>query len=129
MMKHKTSELTGVLLDAAVAMAEGMERHACNGLDYWWASGLDEGWRSNPSCAHERVEWFTPSTDWTTGGPLIERERVHVAPLFDEPGWRASMAFSLPGRDGSNTEVGDTPLIAAMRAYVFSRFGEEVELP
>ena len=44
------------------------------------------------------------SSSWQRGGPIIE----HYAPLFYE---------------------GPTPLIAAMRCYVASKLGDEVDVP
>jgi hypothetical protein len=66
---------------------------------------------------------FSPSTDWACGGPIIEREQIQIDPLtrHREPGdWSAQVW--LPYRRAQ----GETPLIAAMRAYVASKFGNEV---
>jgi hypothetical protein len=64
---------------------------------------------------------FAPSTDWAQGGPIIERERIELRGDGDE-GWIAY--------DNLNpTQKGPTPLIAAMRCYVASKLGEEVEVP
>ena len=64
------------------------------------------------------------STDWAQGGPIIEREGMLIAP--DPCGWEARH----PGDDGDSTEaVGPTPLIAAMRCYVASKLGDEVDVP
>lgn len=94
-MKTKTNELTGAALDWAVAMTEN------------WA-GAD-------------FEIKPYSTDWSQGGPIIERENLELVPLC--PGtWRA---ISM-GRDWYN---GRTPLEAAMRCYVASKLGDEVEVP
>lgn len=126
-MKHKVSELEGAELDAAVAKCEGYE------LDEY---GDNRTIRENggaPSAWH-------PSTDWLKGGGIIERERIWIfAPSEkneDEtpPGWGASIGCFFWNRgevsgDGEAVHAnGPTPLIAAMRAFVASRFGEEVEL-
>lgn len=112
-MKHKTSQLDGVLLDAAVAMAEGDKLP-----DYWLDP--DDG---TPWLRPGREEWH-PSERWDQGGPLIERERIRLEPGARDTGnW---LAFS----DGHSVfMIAPTPLIAAMRAYVASKLGEEVELP
>jgi hypothetical protein len=105
MATHKTAELTGALLDAAVAKAEGMT-------------------------AVVGKLWF-PSTDWGDGGPIIERERIEVSP-WPGPGWQAWVRPEYDYGDmvkNAGEGAGPTPLIAAMRAYVASKFGEEVELP
>jgi hypothetical protein len=100
-MKIKTSELTGAALDWAVAMTEN------------WAG------------ADFKVKPY--STDWAQGGPIIEREKIEVCPVHGA--WRAT-----PDRSGyPNCETpwffGQTPLIAAMRCYVASKLGDEVDVP
>lgn len=76
----------------------------------------------------------SPSVDWEAGGPIIERERIAIAGPDeheqDAEDWRAAM----PWRDEDRVlrqigARGPTPLIATMRAYVSSKFGDEVELP
>ena len=119
-MKYKTSELEGALLDAAVAKAKG-----------WIRIGND--WRTpkkNQFSGHHRfsvAEWI-PSCIWDQGGPIIERERIEILcrpPAGKKPAvW---LAGSLTG--GLRLTEANTPLIAAMRAYVASKFGEDVELP
>lgn len=64
-----------------------------------------------------------PSTDWSQGGPIIEREKIGVWPSESISGqWGARML---------NTYImyGPTPLIAAMRCFVASKLGDEVEVP
>ena len=60
------------------------------------------------------------STDWAHGGPIIERGRIELE--HDGFQWwariRADEDFS-----------GPTPLIAAMRCYVASKLGNEVDVP
>jgi hypothetical protein len=63
------------------------------------------------------------STDWAQGGPIIEREEICVlAPVRGL--WRSRSSINM-GR----THYGPTPLIAAMRCYVASKLGDEVEIP
>lgn len=119
-MKHKVAELDGALLDAAVAMAEGDRLP-----DYWLDSANGTPWL-RPG----REEWH-PSERWDQGGPIIERERIGLwageSPYHGTPapaGW-----FAEAGDLCQFKGAGPTPLIAAMRAYVASKFGEEVELP
>jgi hypothetical protein len=64
-------------------------------------------------------QWFRPSTDWSHGGPIIERQRIWLSD--DEGEWLASCH-----PDHTLIQEGKTPLIAAMRAYVASKCGEEV---
>jgi hypothetical protein len=98
----KTNELTGLALDWAVAKCEGYR------LDL-----APEG-------------SYAPSTDWSQGGPIIEREGISV----DRAGlaWTADLSDSVGGYI-EHTESGPTPLEAAMRCYVASKLGDEVEIP
>ena len=101
----KTSELTGAALDWAVAK--------CEGINY-----VKDDVRFRGAYARKY------STDWAQGGPIIEREKISVWARDDE--WAAE-SF-VPNQQGLEC-VGPTPLIAAMRCYVASRLGDEVELP
>lgn len=97
----KTSELQGAALDWAVAKAERRT------IDYF--RGI-----------------YKPSTDWAQGGPIIEREKVDLSwdvELAHKDGWwRAEI-------DAIHEGDGPTPLIAAMRCYVASKLGDEIEVP
>lgn len=107
-MKIKTNELTGAALDWAVAKCEGGE------------------WESADSfLAYHEPGDMNYSTDWSQGGPIIEREKINVEfetnDTSEEPwaAWRRCTRF----------RFGPTPLIAAMRCYVASKLGDEVEIP
>jgi hypothetical protein len=63
---------------------------------------------------------YKPSADWAQGGSIIEREKIALF-LNGNDEWAAT--------DGIKNAVGDTPLIAAMRCYVASKLGDEVEIP
>jgi len=65
------------------------------------------------------------STDWAFGGLIIEREQVSLVPDLSNGSWCARI-YTKPrviSYDGS------TPLTAAMRCYVASKLGDEVEVP
>lgn len=108
----KTSELKGEALDTLVAKCEGK-------------TSLE-------------TYWFFPSTDWETGGPIIERERMGLDYFPDgsyENGGMWMAVITLGAEDGVKDGIeqiageGPTPLIAAMRCYVASKLGDEVEIP
>ena len=99
-MKIKTSELTGAALNWAVAKCEGFVQEG------------DEPWERG-------YEPFAFSTDWSQGGPIIEREFINVT--YDDL-WTAEDVYG-------ETQWGDTPLIAAMRCFVASSLGDEVDVP
>lgn len=114
----KVSELTGTALDYWVAKIEGLDIEL--GQDGKFHGSI---------CDHTGEDWyhFSPSTQWHFAGPIIEREGIAPAPVAGKIGismWSAWLPFA-------NTEppkymYGGTALEAAMRAYVASKFGEEV---
>ena len=123
-MKVKTSELQGAALDWAVAKCEGMEFDEDTGAtvltgEYWWD---DEG-------LQWPVEW-EPSTNWAQGGSIIERLGVALS-TTTMLGAGAAYAWQAALRTQRQQfgEYGPTPLVAAMRCYVASRLGDEVEVP
>jgi hypothetical protein len=67
---------------------------------------------------------YTPSTNWAQGGPIIEREWVDLHCVNDSL-WEAEC----PAPGGLAMQNGPTPLIAAMRCYVASKLGDEVDVP
>ena len=59
------------------------------------------------------------SSSWEQGGPIMEREKIATAwHLTRWVAWR-----------GVVEHPGPTPLIAAMRCYVASRLGNDIEIP
>lgn len=62
------------------------------------------------------------STDWAQAGPIIEREEMTLLRFGDYPNWTACLA-------GCPQMSGPTPLVAAMRCYVASKMGDEIEIP
>lgn len=130
-MKIKTSELIGATLDWVVAKCEGLELHKdglLNGvvMEGWHVAG----YYMDPN-SWARLGKLRYSTDWSQGGPIIERERIELK-NWGIDGWVAhatDYAFR-PGNDEHFAECfGPTPLIAAMRCYVASKLGDEVEVP
>lgn len=121
----KTSELIGPTLDWAVAK--------CEGGNPTWLEDL-EMFVNCRDCGS-----WNYSTNWSQGGPIIERELIQVnvkrligtsesgAEIDIPDGWQAHKS----GRYWQTSAVyyGPTPLIAAMRCYVASKLGDEVEIP
>lgn len=66
---------------------------------------------------------LTYSTDWFRGGAIIEREKIGTVPMAE--GWQAQFEDERIGQ----VSYGPTLLIAAMRCFVASRLGDEVEVP
>ncbi len=100
-MKAETSELTGAALNWAVNQIEECCDDPCAPLF---------------------------STDWAQGGPIIEREWLDVTPWPNESD--EDLRWQCVQHDSTDCLCfGPTPLIAAMRCYVASKLGDEVEIP
>jgi len=75
---------------------------------------------------HGQCEGYSPyeySTDWSQGGPIIEAWMIDVGTY--RGAWRAARHVGSAPTYG----YGPTPLIAAMRCYVASKLGDEIEIP
>lgn len=73
---------------------------------------------------------YRPSTDWAQGGPIIEREKIELRrgnPLYFPQGNEHGDYYEPLWIAGK--QHGTTPLVAAMRCYVASQLGDEVEIP
>jgi hypothetical protein len=99
-VKIKTSELAEAALDWAAAKCEG---------------GVGENQLLGA--------WYAPSTNWAQGGPIIEREKINPEWMPRSECWMANCVADRAPYEGP------TPLIAAMRCYVASKLGDEVEIP
>ena len=101
----KTSELRGAVLDWAVEKIELSEFHS-DGI------GLI----------------YRPSEDWETAGPIIERERINLRQPRNG-GSGDFVAYIDCGTGKVFYKTGATALEAAMRCFVGSKLGEEIEVP
>jgi hypothetical protein len=99
-------------------------------LDYWVgkAYGIADDWcvvDDRVVSKTERTPVFgSPSREWLHGGPIIEREKIDIL----NRGGDVKCNILKPGHPAQTfIQSGPTPLIAAMRAFVASKFGDEVE--
>lgn len=124
-MKTKTQDLTGPALDWAVANCEVLTQgHS----DY--EPCIPRGnprYRVGINCDGNGFEPWEPSADWSQGGPIIEREGIAVRKSFTDE--RNEWTSHIWTDNKTVFESGPTPLIAAMRCYVASVMGDEVEVP
>lgn len=106
----KTSELTDAALDWAVAKCLGYQGSAAR---------------------HPLLENFFPHRLWEQGGPIIEREGIKVGVIDDSAPviWAAQLSDPFGKFKSVHSRTGPTPLIAAMRCYVASKLGDDVEIP
>ena len=124
-MKHKVSELEGALLDAAVGKADGRPWRYSEGRGRWLCPRKDSVGRTT-WVNQDDTGRPSPSTNWAIGGPIIERERIVFDEYDEDEGeWYAFVS----GRKLECAAMGFTMLVAGMRCYVTSKFGEEVDLP
>ena len=125
-MKVKTTELTGIALDYAVALASGATAFQSDDIRWFFTLHgdtyvLSSGWGGMS---------YQPSDNWAQGGPIIEQEGITLrVNAHISSHWVAFIDFG-----GSNCNIkarqsGPTPLIAAMRCVVAHKLGEEVEIP
>ena len=119
-MKIKTSELVGKPLNWAVATCFGYSDLRRDSHQFAGALVM-----SDKDGKTFQLNDFSPSTGWSQGGPIIEQETISVVPCESMEEWAADAQF----RQGVETQYGPTPLIAAMRCFVFSRLGDEVDVP
>lgn len=106
-MRINVNELSGIALNWAVAKCEGI----------------------SPITAYNQFAipvitapaGYSPSSDWSQGGPIIEREKIAL--LARDTHWIARVPIK------AVSIIGPTPLVAAMRCLVASKLGDTVEVP
>lgn len=116
----KVTELTNTELNHYVALANGWTE-TMGGL-----RGDEPAWLLSDGKSRLVKSMYTPSTDWCQGGNIIESRGIEIMEYIDHDGievWSASIMRKYSAFFGN----GDTHLIAAMRCYVTSVFGETVD--
>jgi hypothetical protein len=100
----KTSELTGNALDWAVSHAEGL-------------TGI--------------LAPVNYCGKWEHGGPIIEREGIEfwTGDSYQDEHGNFTSIKSAKHPASAQHYAGETPLIAAMRCYIASRLGSDVDVP
>ena len=117
----KTSELTGAALDWAVAKCEGYEIVRMRGSEITFLDRTDDGALNEKQIGY--------STNWAEGGPIIEHEGMGMWMYqWNEQG-EAEQGWYAEDKDGDHVQTGPTPLIAAMRCYVASKLGDNIDIP
>jgi hypothetical protein len=132
----EVEKLTGAQLDYWVARAEGRKLEQRNGE--WFVENDDRDWMFE-------LEFYTPHKSWPSAGSIIESNNIQLSPPTSRvhrhggpnAGWGQAGVWSActwhRGEDGRRSIAHDekSPLVAAMRCFVRSKFGEHVpdELP
>ena len=123
-MKIKTNEASGPALDWMVAKCEGVEVNIDN---IYYPPKIDG---VVMRCGHDdgaEEYLYEPSTNWSLGGPIIEREKIDV--FNQNNGKTGAIEMATAKNPHPAPYFGPTALIAAMRCYVASVLGTEVEVP
>jgi Protein of unknown function (DUF2591) len=127
MRKIKTSEATPLQLNWLVAKCEGKKPYFT----------VHEG-RPVGLVFIDNFNTARYSTDWAQGGPIVDCADIQWCRLngqieawsgFDYIDWRVNWDSEARMPDGAGFGTGSTVLIAAMRCYVASKIGDEVEVP
>lgn len=113
-MNVPTNTLTNAALDWAVLVALWGQHEASNPEHVGHFMELRAG-----HLLHQQAHF---STNWAHGGPIIELERIDLEFCGE---WHAMR----PGEPRFTSGFGPTPLVAAMRCYVASKLGDEVDVP
>lgn len=130
-MKVKVSEAPPMALNWMITKAGGGSVKTDHKSVCRWIDG------------YSRMGMFNYSTNWSQGGPIIEREGINIRAIR-KPGHSMDGKW-LAAYDHNNTgtmvhwvkrttwhrhySVGDTALVAAMCCYVASKLGDEVDIP
>ena len=124
----KTSDLIGPALDYLVAKCEG---------ETLSQASLAFQIKEHGCLQRPHLGSWKPSTSWAQGGVILEREGIDLycnvvaQPHKTDPSWRVGSWRARICSMSRNGEMfyAPTPLIAAMRVFVASRLGDEVDVP
>lgn len=122
-MKIKTSELSGTALCYTVCIIEKPQ------LTWGETIGIHHASRQIVVPSMPSPQCYSPYMNWASFGPIIERELITISQGRDliTSIWTEGYG---PGDGGYKFKhTGPTPLIAAMRTFVASRLGDEVDVP
>jgi hypothetical protein len=128
----RVSELTGARLAYWVAKAEKLDTP--NLINFTSKNEDDrecEYLEIDPENGRKNWALYEPHCNWAQGGPIIDREIICIMRRTNQheyPGWAATVGDIgiVEFEDGYGWLCGPTPLIAAMRAFVDSKFGHSV---
>lgn len=141
-MLMQTKDLTGPALEWAVTKCE-VPNDVRDGRPRFWVHPNNPqlicrqtyNYEKNPR-GHELCRY---ATDWSQGGPIIKQKGINIFKYNkldeSEPDkWCGHKVVKRTDWRGDPLNVavamdGPEPLIAAMRCYVASKLGDEVEVP
>jgi len=122
-------DLSGAALNWAVALVvdykTALEEND-HGPDEWIIIGREDMYLTRDP---DKFCVWSPSTDWSQGGPLIEKYHVdlHYPHGRDGLGWWAQAGTHMESNPLAAIDA--TPLIAVCRAIVAAKLGDIVKVP
>ena len=119
-MKIKVSDATELQLDWLVLSIRGVPQFGA-------PAGRTES--SEFALMHDDDPDLQFTTNWAQGGPIIERIGGFHMKVWLDSKPNIKCEAHIHNYEGDWIMFGPTPLIAAMRCYVASKLGDEVEIP
>lgn len=117
----RVHNLEGAVLDFWTGKAAGISRiEIVNGCCLIKAPGLP----SEPSMVP-----YSPSTNWADGGAIMESAGISIWRYPDLDSWHAGLNFTCMREEGIRVNhyyQGPSALVAAMRCFIASKFGDQV---
>jgi hypothetical protein len=115
-MIYHVDQAEGPVLDWMVAKAEG------------WIDDCNS-WLHEATVCEVAEGSYHPSTDWSQGGPITDRLLGFLEKTWIEARAAQRCEAHLSNYEGHWVAFGPTRLIAAMRCFVASKLGLEIDVP
>lgn len=132
LIEMNTADLIGLALDYATGIADGRELELPGAVrgrtGIVWCDPFVIKLEGRPDFHDKTRRKWSPSTDWSQGGPLIEKSYVTVG---SDEGSNRLMYWAYAGfaSDGFPCMTGETHLVATCRAIVAAKLGDTVSIP
>lgn len=122
LIEVRVSNLLGAPLDWAVAQVEGIETSWRYGRELVKVHD-----RGGIKLIESIRSIYSPSSDWSQGGPLIEK---HLGSIHHNPHLEDSSCRYSAGPAGAGIWLyGPTALVAFCRTLVLTKLGDTVQVP
>lgn len=133
MIEVKTADLIGKALDWAVGIADGRELELPSAVKgrkgVVWCDPFVIKREGRPDFHDKTRRKWEPSTDWSHGGPLIEKHRIELRASGSENWWADKIMIRIDPSANDWCGFGPTPLVAACRAIVQGWSGDTISVP
>ena len=122
-MKIKTSELSDMALCYTLCMIERPD------LTWGETIGIHHASRQIVVPSMPSPQRYSPYMNWASFGPIIDKLEGFHLKIWLESKPDTKCEAHIHNYEGDWIAFGPTPLIAAMRTFVASRLGDEVDVP